>query len=347
MRQRLRTTLGCLCCLWPATLMAQEGTLVVLNKRDASASLLDQRTGQEVARLKTGHGPHEAAVSPDGLTAVACNYEQQGRTLTVIDIRETKVVRTIELGEHTAPHGIQYISDSRVLVTTEGSQHLLVVDIASGEIVRAIETAQRVSHMVAATPDGRRAFVANIGDGTVTAIDIEAGEVLAQIECDPGTEGVDVSPDGREVWVSNRGSNTLTIIDADTLDVLETIPCPLFPIRVKFTPDGKRVLVSNASSGDVAVFDAATRKELTRVVMKEGWAPPQEGGNVFGQGPVPIGILIPPDGTHAYIANTNVDLITEIDLATLEITRRLTAGRTPDGMAYSPLRLVRAGADPS
>jgi YVTN family beta-propeller protein len=114
---------------------------------------------------------------------------------------------------------------------------------------------------------------------------------------------------------------------------------------VKFTPDGKRVLVSNASSGDVAVFDASTRKELHRIVMKEGWTPPPDAGDVFGQGPVPIGILIPPDGRHAYIANTNVDLVTEIDLATLEITRRLEAGRTPDGMAYSPIILTEPDAD--
>ena len=46
------------------------GTLVVLNKAEASASLLDVATGHEIARLPTGDGPHEAAISPDGRTAV-------------------------------------------------------------------------------------------------------------------------------------------------------------------------------------------------------------------------------------------------------------------------------------
>ncbi len=49
------------------------GTLIVLNKDGASASLLDRATGKEFARLDTGTGPHEVAVSPDGTIAVVGN----------------------------------------------------------------------------------------------------------------------------------------------------------------------------------------------------------------------------------------------------------------------------------
>lgn len=43
---------------------AQPGTIVVLNKGEASASLIDRHTQQEVALIETGVGPHEVAVSP-------------------------------------------------------------------------------------------------------------------------------------------------------------------------------------------------------------------------------------------------------------------------------------------
>jgi len=46
------------------------GTLIVLNKAEASASLIDLASGEEILRLETGVGPHEVAVSPDGKTAV-------------------------------------------------------------------------------------------------------------------------------------------------------------------------------------------------------------------------------------------------------------------------------------
>ena len=99
--------------------------------------------------------------------------------------------------------------------------------------------------------------------------------------------------------------------------------------------------MSNARSGDVAVFDVNSREIVKRIEMAKGWQPPTDAdGNVFSQGPVPIGIMIPPDGKHAYIANTNVNRVTVIDLETLTITGRLTAGLRPDGLAYSPLVLA-------
>jgi DNA-binding beta-propeller fold protein YncE len=48
--------------------------VIVLNKGEATASLLEAASGKELAKIKTGLGPHEAAVSPDGRTVVVSNY---------------------------------------------------------------------------------------------------------------------------------------------------------------------------------------------------------------------------------------------------------------------------------
>lgn len=312
------------------------GTLVVLNKAEASASLLDLASGKEVARIETGNGPHEAVVSADGRTVVIANYgtgASPGHTLTVIDLPTMSVRATIDLQPYHRPHGLAFLPDGRLLVTAEAEQHLLIVNVASGEVEAAIETGQNVSHMVAATPDGLRAFVSNIGSGSVTAIDLAANEVIRSIATGSGAEGVAVSPDGNEVWVSNRASDTVTVLNTSTLEVVATLASAAFPIRVKFTPDGSHALVSNARSGDVAVFDTRTREEVRRIAM---------GGDDETRGPMPVGILIPPDGTRAYIANTSADFVTVIDLTTWEVVGRLRAGREPDGMAWSPLSLAGA-----
>lgn len=64
------------------------GTLVVANKAEATVSLVDVASGEVVATLPTGAGPHEVAVSPDGRTALVADYggREPGRTLTVIDL---------------------------------------------------------------------------------------------------------------------------------------------------------------------------------------------------------------------------------------------------------------------
>lgn len=320
------------------------GTLIVLNKDGASASLLDRATGEEFARLDTGTGPHEVAVSPDGTIAVVGNYgaREPGHTLSVIDLVAQRVVKTIDLVKYHRPHGIMYLPDGeRVVVTAEAERKLLVVNINRGEVEQAIDTGADVSHMVVLSPDAKRAYVTNIRSGSLTVIDLEKGERNKIVQTGQGAEGMDISPDGREVWVGNRAQDTVSVVDTRSLEVVATLNCATFPIRLKFTPNGEHVLVSNARSGDVAVFDADSREIVKRIEMAKGWQPPTDAdGNVFSQGPVPIGILIPPDGKHAYIANTNVNRVTVIDLETLAITGRLTAGMRPDGLAYSPLVLA-------
>src|ERR1700752_2007735 len=48
--------------------------LVVLNKSDHQAALVDPRSHAVVAKIPTGRGPHEVAISPDGRTAYVSNY---------------------------------------------------------------------------------------------------------------------------------------------------------------------------------------------------------------------------------------------------------------------------------
>ncbi len=332
-------------CLAPA---AGADTLLVANKSDATLDLLDPASGESRATLPTGHGPHEIAVSPDGATAVVSNYgdrEQPGASLTVIDVAAAEVVRTIELGEHTRPHGLAWLPSGELAVTAEGSAHLLVVKPADGTIRAAVETGQRISHMVAATPDGRRAFVANIGSGTVTAVDLEAGVKLADVATGAGAEGIDISPDGREVWVGNRAADTLSVIDPDSLEVVATVPCAGFPIRVRVTPDGSRVLVSAARSGEVVQFDRAARRELRRAQLDLSTVPGFERrlfGDRFGDSPVPVGLVMAPGGEVAWVAATQADAVAVLDPGTLAVRGLLRAGREPDGMAWSP---VGGGAD--
>lgn len=196
--------------------------------------------------------------------------------------------------------------------------------------------------MVALAPGGNLAFVANIRSGTVNVIDLKEAKSIAVIETGSGAEGIDVSPDGSEVWVSNRADDSVSIINIGSLKVAQTLGLKSFPIRVKFTPDGKFALVSNARSGDVAVFDAKKRKEVRRIPMK---LTATEGSEVrlfsnrFGDSPVPVGILIHPVGRFAYVANTNADIVTVIDLSSWEIVNRLKTGREPDGLGFTPLNL--------
>lgn len=317
-----------------------DGRLLVVNKGEATVSIVNVRTGSEVGRVATGDAPHEVAVSPDGRLAVVTNYgtgPRPGNTLTVIDLAELAATATIDLGEQTRPHGIAWLPDNRrVAVTTEGNGTLTIVDVAERRVLAAIATGANVSHEVALTPDGRRAFVANIGSGTVTVIDVEAGTVLRSIPTGQGAEGVAVTPDGAEAWVSNRAANTVTVIDTQSLDVLATLPSADFPIRVVFTAAGDRALVTNARSAQLRVFDVAARREALVVRIEAPVVEADQQVIAFEGSAVPIGVLADPDGRLAYVAAASADVIAVVDLTRGAVVRLIPVGREPDGLAWAP-----------
>lgn len=316
-------------------------TLVVANKAEATASLINLESGGVVATLTTGEAPHEVGISPNGRFALISNYgsrKKAGHSLTLIDIPAAKVVKTIDLGEYKSPHGVEWLDDGRAVVTVEANQALIVVDIEKGVIIRSVATDQQVSHMVALDPDGRRAYTANMGSGSITVIDLENGERLKNIATGNGAEGITVSPSNGHIWVTNRADDTLTILDGESLAELREIPSSGFPIRAAATPNGQ-VLVTRARAGELAVYDVTTFEEV-RTVSFDISSMGAEGrlfGDRFGDSSVPIGVVVNDTGDRAFVAHANADVITEVDLANGEIVRLLHAGREPDGMGYSAL----------
>ena len=325
------------------------GTLVVLNKGDASVTLFDLETGKPAGQVAVGAGPHEVAIAPDGRVAVVANYGQQqgGSTLTVIDVVNARVVRTIDLADaerrYTRPHGIQFLDNRRVAVTVEAQQSLLLVDVEAARIERVLPTQQQVSHMIALAPDRSRAYIANIGSGSLTAVDLRGAAGPTSVPTGRGAEGVDVTPDGREIWVSNREEDTVSIVDAATMRAVASLRAEGFPIRVHITRDGTRALVTVPRRDQLLVFDVARRSLRTSVDMPR--APVETQGRLLGAAfnasTVPIGVVTDGAGRRAYVAQANADQIAIIDLESEKVVGRLSTPREPDGMGWSPVRVAK------
>lgn len=320
---------------------ASAETLIVANKAEATVSLIDLGTGVVRATLPTGDGPHEVAVAPDGRLALVSNYgrrDSAGNSLTLIDVPGATVVKTIELGKYSKPHGVEWLDNERAAVTVEANQALIVVDVPAGDIVKVLDTDQDISHMVALDPDGRRAFTANIGSGSITVLDLDSGERVRNVPTGDGAEGLAVVPDTRQIWVTNRGADTLTVLDGETFEVVREIASEGFPIRATVTPGGQ-VLVTRARAGDLVIYDASTLETVRTVAFEIGTMDVNERlfGDRFGDSSVPIGVIVDATGKRAFVAHANADVITEIDLASGNILRILRAGKEPDGMGFSSL----------
>jgi len=295
--------------------------LLVGNKGEDTVSFVDLATGKELGRSPTGRMPHEIAISPDGKQAAVVAYG--GTTIDLFDVATRAKIKTIDLSPNEGPHGIAWLRDGRIVVTTERSQSVAVVDPVAGTVSSTIKTDQQGTHMVAVTSDGTTAYTANIAAGTATVIDLAGGRKLRDIAVGGRPEGIALSRDELVLWVGDLEGSRVQAFDTDTFDRLAEVKTGAVPIRVAASPDGRWIVTSNFAAGGLTVIDVATRKHVRDIELSGS----QEAGQVT--------ILFSPDGSKLYAAETGRDTIAEVELATGKVLRRLPAGKNGDGLAIA------------
>jgi len=313
-----------------------KGSLIALNKAEATASLINLASGKTVRTIKTGLGPNEVMVSPSGKVAVISNMGNQtpDKTLTVVSLPSGDVTRTIDLAENGRPHGIAWLSESRILITSHASDSLVTVNIDAGKVESVIPTGEKGTHMVVLSPDKKRAYASNAFSNSVSVADLASGKIVATIPAGARAEGIAISPDGKTITCGNVGGHTVTVIDTASLKVTHTLPNTASPIRTIWTKDGKSVLVSCPGTGELAVFDPATWKETRRIKLADQAIKFEMGGQ---PNLIPMNFAVHEDGRHILVVLVASNAVAVLDTTTMTIVRKYDTGQTPDGIAISPL----------
>jgi YVTN family beta-propeller protein len=299
--------------------------LLVLNKDDANLAIVDPTSGAVLGRVPVGEGPHELVTSTDGRIAFASNYGSgpaPGHTISMIDVAAQKELRRIDVSPLSRPHGLAFVN-GKLYFTAEADRKIARYDPAAGTIDWQFETGQATTHMVLPAKDARTIFTSNIGGDSVSAIQQRADGSWTQtvIPVGKGPEGIDLSPDGRQVWSAHSRDGGVSIIDVASKTVVQTIAIGTKRSnRIKLTPDAKFALVSDLDAGELVVLDAPARRVVARVPL----------------GKMPEGILMPPSGGVAYVAVNGDNVVAVVDLETWQVTKKISAGRGPDGMAWIP-----------
>jgi YVTN family beta-propeller protein len=298
--------------------------LLVLNKEDATLSIIDPATLKTVAQIPTGEGPHEITVSDDGKMAFVANYGARtpGNTISVMDLVAQKEVRRVDLGALRRPHGITF-ADGKVWFTAEQNRLIARYDPVANQVDWLLGIGQNGTHMLLFSKDHSQIFTSNIQSDSITLLQRgadSAGWSATNILVGKGPEGGDISPDGREFWTANSADGTVSVIDIGTRKVVQTLDVQTNRSnRLKFTPDGKLVLISDLGNNGLLVIDPASHKEVKRL-------------NIGRQ---PEGILIVPDGSRAYVAVAGENTVAVLDLKTVEVTARIATGKGPDGLGWA------------
>jgi YVTN family beta-propeller protein len=298
------------------------GTLVVLNKGESTATFVDVASGEVLATLPTGQGPHELAMTRDGRRAVSTDYSR-GNSLTVFDVEALRVERTIDLSAYPSPHGAFFLpGDSILAVSSEASRNVVLVRVADGTVAGAISTEAGGSHMVAVTGDGSTLFTGDMQANTVSRLDVASGAKTGSFPVAARPEAITVSRDGTQVWVGSNDEGTVSVVDPSTGQVTTPLSGFGWPYRILIVESRDLVVLPDLRTHRVRFVRYSDRSELGRLDF------PDEG---------PQGVALTADEGTLFLSLSRAGEVAVIDLSTREVVRRIPVGPTPDGIGWSPL----------
>jgi YVTN family beta-propeller protein len=284
---RLRPFLFALALLAPSA--ASADLIYVLNSGDATISILDGATRQEVRRIPALREPHHLVLAPDGRQLVIA--DSGGNELLFFNPATGEQLRRARISN---PYHLEYSPDGRVLaIASLRRDQVDLYDAATLELLQRFRPGDMPSH-IAFSPDSARVFVTLQGDGAVAAFDIASrshlwtapvgpqpagiiwhrGKLIVGVmgddhfvSLDPqtrearraftigrGAHTIFPSPDGSALYATARVDSRLAELDPETLAVRRLWNIPGGPDCLTFDPEG-RVWMTLRWAGRVAVLD--------------------------------------------------------------------------------------------
>jgi len=301
------------------------GLLVVANQKEHTVLVVDPDERRELAKVVVGVNGHEVMVSKDGRFAYVPIYGNSGvgrpgtdgSTIDVIDLQESKLAATIDLGKPLRPHRAEWGPDGMLYVTAELGNAVDVIDPSTRKIVAEIPTGQKESHMLVISPDGRRAYTANVGAGSISVLDVAKRSLIATIPVAKMVQRISISPDGKRVFTHDQDAPRIAVIDTTTNKMANWIEVPSSVYASEPTPDG-RWLVTLDRNSHAYVIDLESMK-VAQILKISGGASE---------------ILIRPGGDVAYLSGTGAGKIDVLDLHTWELQKPIELTPGVDGMSW-------------
>jgi DNA-binding beta-propeller fold protein YncE len=307
----------------------QTGTLLAINEGESTLSIINPKTGREIARIAEGGvAGHEVVASFDGKTAYVPIYGDSsagdpgsdGSELVAIDLASHKVVGHVDFGHGVRPHQPTLNPhDGMLYVTTELDQTITVIDPKSMKIVGTIPTGQALSHMLVIDHRGQLGYTANIQPGSISVLDMHERNLIQIIPVAPKIQRIAISTDDKRVFTTDQTEPRVAVISTATRQVSSWIPLPAIGYTLTTTQDGRWLLVGIQSTSQVAVIDLSMGKVVRTIDLPKS----------------PHEILMSPDGTTAYVTCTSNDQIAAIRVSDWTVTKLIRAGNRVDGLAWA------------
>lgn len=293
----------------------------------------------------------EVGQQPDGTVLVPSN-----QTLTPIG--------TVHLTEGIRPKDVALSPDGRqVAVLT--TARLLLFNVEGAKLSEA--TVRPGPLGLAWAPDGKTVYASGAG-GQVHPVKVEGDKLAAgqsfpvdvpnaqpakgaRSAGDSQPTGLAVSPDGRRLYVALGIRNQVLVRDLTTAATVRAVPVGVAPYQMALSPDGSTLVAANrgghrAGEDDVAEGETAPSADTPVLIDKKTDAAREGSVTLIDTasfatrevkvGKHPAGMAFSTDGRTLYVANSDSDTVSVLDVRKGQV-RRTIGIRPPEDPGFGQI----------
>jgi DNA-binding beta-propeller fold protein YncE len=280
-----------------------------------------------------GNFPASIDISPDGLYAIAANFNLHGDMVpsshsVIFTPTETEVTRIITC---TMPHGSRIdpsgrfhysgcmMDDQLVEIDTRSFAVSRRFSVAKGKEgpLKVEDRGQMGMHAPEPGPAGRPApevDPADVGYGGMR-------HTMTPNSCSP--TWAQPSADGKKVFVACNKSDEILEVDRDAWAVSRRIATGRGPYNLAVTPDGRLLVATLKQGGAVELFDLASGTSVAKLKTSTT---------------VTHGVVVSPDSRYAFVSSEGVGAapgkVDVYDLAARALVGSVDVGQQASGIAF-------------
>lgn len=305
-----------LVCLVPAQAQVRPFPIFVLNSLDATVSVIDPTSWNELKRIPTGKEPHHLYLTPDERSLIVANA--LGDSLTFVDPRTAEVQRT--LGGISDPYHLRFSPDMKWLVIAGNRMHHVDIYRWDGSVptlAKRIPAGRTPSHIWIDSRSST-AYVTLQDSNALIAIDLATQTQKWRVTTGNMPADVFGTADDRHLLIGLTGSDAVQVFELGASG-----PQPVRQIKTgagahafRAAGDRRHVFVSNRVANSISKIDTLNMEVVATL--------PAPGG--------PDCIELSADGKTLLVTSRWARKLTVIDVQAQKVVRQVKVGTSPHGV---------------
>ncbi|WP_260862371.1 YncE family protein [Citrobacter sp. Marseille-Q6884] len=231
---------------------AENHVLYIGNTLEGSVTLIDTRSGKELAILQLSEATkpadivhtREMVLDKQHHRLYVSGVAEKG-IVWVVDTQKREKIATLEnMGEY--PTGMALDAEKGRLYVVNGRNELITLDTTHHKIISRFSVEPTKKHFflnIALDSKNNRAFLTDPDLADVLVVDINTGKVIAPIKV-INSLAVIYNEKRQEVYITHRNAKRISIVDSKTYQVKQSIETHALPNSLALSADANTLYVS-------------------------------------------------------------------------------------------------------